>query len=394
MWKFVSPRIVFGPGALGALDDLSGNRALLVTDTQLVSLGIAERVSAKLQKAGMEVHIFDGVDPDPLLANAVQGGEVARDLSPDWIIGLGGGSPLDVAKAVRVLLDHPDLAPHDINPFIDLQLDPGTRLVTIPTTSGTGADVTWGIVLTDPVENRKMGLGNPDNAADLALVDPALPASMPPPLTADTGFDALTHAVEGYTCTWHNDFTDGLCLGAVREIMTHLPAAYAHAQGDKQDPAFVKAREKMHHAATCAGLGFGNAMASLAHAMGHALGSVFHLPHGRAVGLCLPYTIEFAARAAPKRFADLADVIGIREENENEAALRFAGRVRDLHQAVDQPPSLSDAGIVEEDFQDRLEKLVDDAANDTQMVTAARSPSYEELESLFQYVYRGEPVDF
>lgn len=394
MWKFISPRIVFGPGALNTLEELSGSRVLLITDEHIVSLGIAEQVSASLKKAGMEVHTFDQVDPDPVLETAVQGGEVARDLSPDWIIGLGGGSSLDVAKAVRVLFERPDLAPQDINPFIDLDLAAGPKLVTIPTTSGTGADVTWGIVLTDPEENRKMGLGNPDNVADLALVDPALPASMPPHLTADTGFDALTHAVEGYTCNWHNDLTDGLCLGAIREIMTHLPAAYAHAQGDDQDPSAVKAREKMHHAATSAGLGFGNAMASLAHAMGHALGSVFHLPHGRAVGLCLPYTIEFAARDAPGRFSDLAAVIGIQEENESEAARQFAGRIRDLHQVVNQPLSLSDAGIGKDDFQEQLEKLVDDAADDTQIVTAVRSPSYEDLEKLFQYAYRGDLVDF
>ena len=181
------------------------------------------------------------------------------------------------------------------------------RLVTIPTTSGTGAEVTWAIVLTDTGSNRKMGLGNRENVADYAIVDPALASGMPPGLTADTGLDALTHAVEGFICTWHTDMTDGLCLNAAREIFQNLPVAYEASQSDRpgQDH-FLQAREKMHTAATSAGLGFGNAMASLAHAMGHVLGSVFHIPHGRAVGICLPYTIEFAASGEANRISILA----------------------------------------------------------------------------------------
>lgn len=394
MWKFVSPRIVFGEDALSALDELSGSRVLIVTDAHLVSLGIAERVADRLSKAGLEVHTFDAVEPDPVLDTASRGGEMARDVQPDWIIGLGGGSPMDVAKAVRVLYVRPDLTPGGINPFIDLDVGEGTKLATIPTTSGSGADVTWGIVLTDPHEDRKMGLGHPDNLADLAIVDPTLPSTMPPQLTADTGFDALTHAVEGYTCNWHNDLTNGLCLQAVRDILTYLPAAYRHAQGGVDGPEADRARLKMHHAATCAGLGFGNAMASIAHAMGHTLGSVFHLPHGRAVGLCLPYTIEFAAQAAPDRFAALAEAVGIREEENGRAAQLLAQRIRDLREDLDQPRSVAQAGVSEADFQGQLEKLVDDASNDTQMVTAVRPPSFEELERLFTYAYRGDRVDF
>lgn len=394
MWKFVSPRIVFGAGALEALEELAGERALLVTDPTLLSLGVAERVSGHLDKAGFEVFLFDEVEPDPVLDTAVAGKEKALEVEPDWIIGLGGGSPMDVAKAIRVLYERQDLDPEAINPLIDLGLGKDIRLATIPTTSGSGADVTWGIVLTDPRENRKMGLGNPENLADLALVDPSLPGTMPPQLTADTGFDALTHAVEGFTCTWHNDLTDGLCLAAVRDILAYFPAAYAHARGEDQEPSAVRAREKMHHAATCAGLGFGNAMASLAHAMGHALGSVFHIPHGRAVGIFLPYTVEFAALESPERFAQLAAAVGILVDGDRQAARRLAGDIRDLRRELDQPLSVADLGVPEGEFQEQLEKLVDDASNDTQMVTAVRPPSFEELGKLFDYAYRGEPVDF
>lgn len=394
MWKFVSPRIVFGEGALNTLDDISGERALLVTDPTLVSLGAAERVSDRLEKAGLEVQRFDDIEPEPGLQTASRGGALAREVKPDWILGLGGGSVMDVAKAVRVLYERPDLAPEDINPFIDLDLSADTHFVTVPTTSGSGADVTWAIVLSDLEEGRKVGLGNPGNLADLALVDPSLPATMPPRLTADTGFDALTHAVEGYTCTWHTDLTDGLCLQAVRDILDFLPAAYEHAQGEGGESANMAAREKMHHAATCAGLGFGNAMASLAHALGHTLGSVFHLPHGRAVGLFLPYTIEFAAREAPERFAELAYAVGIHEADERRAARRLAQRIRDLRVSLDQPCSIAEAGVSEDAFQTQVEKLVDDASNDTQMVTAVRMPSYEELERILTYAYRGDPIDF
>jgi Alcohol dehydrogenase, class IV len=236
------------------------------------------------------------VEPDPSVATVLRGAEVARAFEPDWIIGLGGGSPMDAAKAIWILYERPDLHPAEINPFVRLGLRQKARLITIPTTSGTGAEITWAIVLTDTEEQRKMGLGNRENVADMAIVDPALTVGMPPRLTADTGMDALTHAVEGYTCTWHNDISDGLCIQAARLVFQYLPRAVA-------DGSDMEARERMHNAAAIAGLGFGNAMASMAHAMGHTLGATFHIPHGRAVGIYLPYTIEFCAREAPERFA-------------------------------------------------------------------------------------------
>jgi alcohol dehydrogenase class IV len=346
-----------------------------------------------LTKNGFEVHTFPDVEPEPGTDTVLRGRDFALEVKPDWVIGLGGGSPTDAAKAIRVLYEYPDMQPAEINPFITLDFQKGTKLATIPTTSGSGAEVTWAIVLTDPVEKRKMGLGCPDNLADLAVVDPTLAATMPPGLTADTGFDALTHAVEGFTCTWHSDLTDGLCLGAARDILHFLPTAYAHAQGEKSD-AGARARAKMHHAATCAGLGFGNAMASLAHAMGHTLGAAFQISHGRAVGLFLPYTIEFAAREAPGRFAELAAAVGMQAENDQKAARGLAEQLRKLRSQIDQPLSIQDCGLKEETFIEQLQTLVDNAANDTQMVTAARMPSFEELEQIFRYAYRGQPIDF
>jgi len=385
MWHFVSPEIVFGQGALDALDELSGKRALIVTDSTLVELGVVERAAFHLRKAGMASHVFDAVEPDPSVGTVLRGAEMAGDIEPDWIVGLGGGSPMDAAKAIWVLYERPDLVPGEINPFVMLGLRQKARLITIPTTSGTGAEVTWGIVLTDTDEERKMGLGNRENVADIAIVDPAMAAGMPPGLTADTGMDALTHAIEGYACRWHTDLTDGLCVKAARDIFRYLPGAVA-------DGTDMEARERMHNAATCAGLGFGNAMASVAHAMGHALGASFHVPHGRAVGLCLPYTIEFAAADAPERFADLAGLLGL---DDGEAGARaLAAGVRHLAEETGSAASVAALGIEQDAYEARLEKLVDDAFNDTQMVTAPRAPRYDELTDLFRCAFEGREVDF
>ena len=387
MWYFVSPQIIFGEEALDAIDELEGRRALVVTDATLVQLGLVDKVKVHLDRAGIEMRTFDEVEPDPSVQTVHRGVRVAQEYGPDWIVGLGGGSPMDAAKAIWVLYERPDLQAAEINPFVSLGLRQKARLITIPTTSGTGAEVTWGIVLTDAEGRRKMGLGNRENVADIAVVDPAMVAGMPPRLTADTGLDALTHAVEGYTCTWHTDLTDGLCISAARRVFRYLPRAVA-------DGSDMVARERMHNAATCAGLGFGNAMASMAHAMGHVLGAVFHIPHGRAVGLCLPVTIEFAAREAPERFAEMAALLGCTQAEGEEAARTLARAIRDLCREIGNPTSVAEAGVDAAAFEAQLDKLVDDAFNDTQILTTCRAPSYDELRQLFVYAHAGQPIDF
>ena len=387
MWNFDSPRIAFGEEALDVLDELEGRRALIITDKIIVQLGLVDKVKAHLDSAGIEVHIFDEVEPDPSVQTVRRGAEVALKVKPDWIVGLGGGSPMDAAKAIWILYEHPDIEPAAISPIMELRLRQKARLITIPTTSGTGAEVTWAILLTDTEEQRKMGLGHRENHADIAIVDPEMAKGMPPQLTADTGLDALTHAVEGYTCTWHTDITDGLCLNATRLIFQYLPRAVA-------DGSDMEARERMHNAATCAGLGFGNSMASMAHAMGHVLGAVFHVHHGRAVTVFLPYTIEFAASEDPARFAELAALIGCSNEGGDKAARSLARHIRDLCRQVGNPTSVAEAGIERAAYEAQMDKLVDDAFNDTQIITAVRTPSYEELRQLFLYAYDGRSVDF
>lgn len=387
MWYFVSPQIVFGEGALGALDELDGQRALIVTDKNLVAMGLADQVRGHLDRAGLESAVFDGVEPDPDIDTVRRGARLAADFGPDWIVGLGGGSSIDAAKAIWILYERPDMEPAAVNPFVTLNLRQKARLIAIPTTSGTGSEVTWATVLTDRDEQRKMAVGTRECLADMAIVDPALAAGMPPVLTADTGLDALTHAIEAFACTWHTDITDGLCVHAARLIFQFLPRAV-------RDGADAEARERLHNAATCAGLGFGNTMAGIAHSMGHATGAVFHMSHGRAVGIYLPYTIDFAARARPERYAELARFIECANWSEHTGARSLVRRVRELCRTIVAPLSLSEAGIARSDFEAKLDKLVDDAANDTSIVAAPRVPSYDELERLFRCAYEGQAVDF
>ncbi len=386
MWFFASPEIVFGEDALSYLDEIEGRRALIVTDENMVRLGFVDRVIGHLEKAGIETRVFADVEPDPSLETVKQGAQVALAYEPDWIVGLGGGSPMDAAKAVWVLYERPDLEPDAISPAETLGLRQKARLITIPTTSGTGAEATWAIVLTDTEERRKLGLGSRENMADIAIVDPIFVAELPPQLTTDTGMDALTHAIEGYTCTWRNDFSDGLCLKAIKLVFDYLPRAYA--KGDRE------AREKMHNAACIAGLGFGNALAALAHSLGHSLGAVFHIPHGRAVGLFLPYTIEFSVRGGGTRYAEIARYLGLPAGSEEEGAASLVSAIRGLLKRLSQPSTVGELGISLDEFEAELTKLIENAENESMTVASPRIPSAEEFERLYRYAYEGRVVDF
>lgn len=388
MWYFVSPHIVFGDSALDVLDELKGTRCLVVTDTNVMTLGLVDQVTQHLDRAGLPYHIFSEVEPDPSIETVQKGAQVAMHVAPDWIVGVGGGSVLDAAKAIWVLYERPDLHPAEINPVVpSLGLRRKARLITIPTTSGTGAEVTWAIVLTDTQARRKLGLGHRENTADIAILDPDLVMSMPPQLTAITGLDALTHAIEGYICTWHSDMTDGLCLQAVQSIFTYLPRAFEH-------PDDREAREKMHNAAALAGLGFGNAMASMAHALGHSLGALFHIPHGRAVGLFLPYTLDFYRPVAVDRIANLARTLHLQGANDTALAQHFTQHIRELRRNLDEPASIKALGIDEKAYHDQLDDLVENAFNDCTMMTAPRMPDFDELRNLYVYAYQGKPIDF
>jgi alcohol dehydrogenase class IV len=261
-------------------------------------------------------------------------------------------------------------------------------MIAIPTTSGTGSEATLATVLTDTEEIRKVALGSAELVPDIAIVDPTFVMELPPRITADTGVDVLTHALEGYTCTWHNDFSDGLCLKAIQLVFDYLPRAYERGASD------LEARERMHNAATIAGLGFGNSFAALAHVLGHAFGAAFHTPHGRAVGLFLPYTIEFTANAGVGRYAEIARFLGLPAGEQGEGVASLVTAIRQLYQRIGQPASIRELGIPAEAFAQALPHLIDNAETDTQIVSAARVPDLEELEWLFHYAYEGRIIDF
>jgi len=388
MWFFRSPEIVFGEEALCHLSSIEGHRALIVTDENIIRLGFVEPVKAELTTAGLESIVFAEVEPEPSLQTVHRGAEVALAHEPDWIVGLGGGSCMDAAKAIWFLYERPDMDPANISPFLSYGLRAKARLIAIPTTSGTGSEVTYGTILTDREEGRKLGLGASELIPDLAILDPRFVMNLPPQITADTGIDALTHAVEGYTSTCRNDLCDGLCLKAIQLVFDFLPRAYEQGANDPE------ARERMHNAASIGGLAFGNSMSALAHAMGHALGAVFHAPHGRAVGLLLPYSIEFTANGGESRYADIARFLGLPAENEAEGATSLATAIRELQQRIDLPRRVRDLGIEPEAYAAGMAQMINNTEMDTSLVFSMRVPDSVELERLFRYAYEGKSIDF
>ncbi len=391
MWYFRSPEIVFGEDALNHLETIQGERAFIVTDPMMVQLGFVDTVAAHLTDAGLAIAVFSDVEPEPSIQTISTGAEKMLAFEPDWIVGLGGGSAMDAAKAMWALYENPGLNPEDINPFEPLRLRRKARLIVIPTTSGTGSEATWATVLTDTEENRKLGTGSPEMVADIAIVDPALPAKMPPRLTADTGLDALTHAIEGYTCSLRNDFSDAVCLKGAQLVFDYLPRAV-------KDGRDMEAREKMHNAATLAGLGFGNAMAALAHSLGHSLGAIFHVPHGRAVALFLPYTIQFIQRGdVETRFYEISRFLGLPAATPAEGAASLVDAIRQLSRDVGQPLTLKDTlgtGVSRAEFDAALDTLIANAEADSVIAMSDRIPSTDEVRLLFEYAYDGKAIDF
>ena len=387
MWFFNSPEVVFGEGALCYLAQLHGTRAYLITDPQMVQFGYVDRVKEQLAQANLETRVFAEVEPEPSLETVRRGAALLREFEPDWIVGLGGGSAIDAAKAMWALYERPDLPPDGISPLEYLGLGKKARLIAISTTSGTGAEATWAAVLTDTAEHRKVIAASREMLPSTAIVDPVFASNMPPRLTADTGLDALTHAIEGYAATWHSDFSDGLCLKAAELVFKFLPQAYRNGSD-------AEAREKMHNAAALAGLGFINSACSLAHAMGHSFGSLFHIPHGRSVSLFLPYTMEFSANGGVHRYADIAHFIHIEFRDPAEGTRKLIQAVRDLEKRLESNTNVASLGLPRGEYGNAMEVMLDHTENDTQILASPRPPDREELRQLFEYAYEGRTIDF
>ncbi|MGQ9623871.1 MAG: iron-containing alcohol dehydrogenase [Candidatus Bathycorpusculaceae bacterium] len=387
MWWFQSPKIAFGEDALEALKDLEGKKAYIVTDKAIKSLGYVDLISKYLRETGFEVEVFDEVKPEPSLEDIIEDAKTLSKFAPDWIIGLGGGSCMDAAKAMWVLYERPDIKLADISPLIKLGLRKKARLICIPTTSGTGSEASWVTVITDEKEHVKMELASRELYPDISIVDPKLTASMPKKLAAYTAIDALINAIEAYVSQWKNDFSDALAVKAAQLIFKYLPRAYKNREDNE-------AREKMHNAATMAGMAYSNSQVGVSHSLGHAFGAVFKIPHGLATGVFLPYSIEFNAKEAAERYRELAEAIGIKAESTEEAVGRILAAIKDLMREVELPLSIKEMGIKWEDYQGRLDELVMKAEMSTCNFVNPRVPTSEELRKLFIYAFEGRSVDF
>lgn len=388
MWFFRSPLIAFGEEALSELEQIQGHKAFLVTDAILQSLGLANRVEKHLRNAGLECEVFSQVEADPAIETVQRCATAMSAYAPDWIVALGGGSVMDTAKSAWFLYERPDRPLDSINPVEDLQLRSKARLILIPTTAGSGSEVSFGVVIKDPQTRQKLELGSYEFLPDMAIVDPSLSAGMPPRLTADTGVDALSHALEGLNSTWSNDFSDALAIHAVRLIIEYLPRAVKNGVGD------MVARERMANAATLSGLVINNTNIALAHAFGHSAGAIFHLPHGRVTALFLPYVIEYLNCGGVGRYREVASVLGLPAPDEDQAARNLAHFVRAFLEQLGLPTTLAQAGVSRQQFEQEFSVLCINAQMDTGMVMSRRIPSLEEIERLYECAYHGTQVDF
>ncbi|MCX5993780.1 MAG: iron-containing alcohol dehydrogenase [Chloroflexi bacterium] len=390
MQFFGVPFTVFGDDSLQYLNTILGKRAFIVTDNNIIKLGLADLVTTELKKANIECKIFDGVEPDPSIETVVKAAGIAKDFKPDWVIGLGGGSSMDAAKSALVGYAA-GIGPLDLAPSTFYDLRATAKLMCIPTTSGTGSEATWAIVLTDVAGQRKMGLGSYETMPDIAILDPRMVMSMPPQITGDTGMDALCHAIEGYVSTWRTQFTDGPGLVAIKLTFENLKKAYDN--GKDED-----ARKAMMYAASMAGTCCTNGMFGLGHSTGHAVGGLFHTPHGRAVGLYLTYTMEYLINGSGEttsRYAEIARFCNISRDNDDKkCAKALVEAVRKLAKSVGQPLSVKDCNIKREDYIKQMEGLVDRSINELMTSAVTRVPESEDLVKLFTYAYDGKSVDF
>jgi len=387
MWEITVPRkIVAGEGALGYLKQVEGNRALVVTGKTVKKIGFADRVTNYLKEAKIGSEVFV-VEPEPSVESVIEGAEFARNYGPDLIVGVGGGSNIDAAKAIWVLYERPDLEAGSINPFMKLGLRKKARLIGIPTTSGSGSEATRATVITSPAEERKLELANNELVPDIAIVDPELPRAMPRKLVAETGLDALSHAIEAYVATVGNDFSDAIAVKAIQLVFKYLRRSYENREDNE-------AITKMHMAAMMGGMAFSNSDVAIVHALGHVIGGVLHVPHGRAIAIILPYSVEYNAKVATQKYSEIAKAVGIEAETDGKALEKFVEALRQLQRELEEPASLKEAGIPREEFEKKLDDLAGKVIKSVILRANPRPLNMEEARKLFTYMYEGKKVDF
>ncbi len=359
MWNFNSPKISYGRDSLEVLENFSGKKALIITDEALSSLKYDVLVSKIFEKSETIL-----VKPkEPSKEEAVELSEKIREKEPEILVALGGGSVIDLVKAARILSEV-DIEPEEITPFTNLEelgFKGRSYFVAIPTTSGTGSEVTWAIVLRDEREKRKIIMANEKAIPDLAVVDPIFVEKLPKKLVVSTGFDALSHAIEAFLSTFSNPFSDALSVKAIEIILKNFEKSY---EGN------LEAREKMHISATIAGLAFSNSQVGLVHALSHAFGATFDIPHGESVAAFLHLVLEFYKKKGVERMDELSKYVGV----------DILKEVRRLSERFGVKK------IFEFDFEGKINEIVKKAMEDSCIVTAPLIPEEEDLKNLLEEI--------
>jgi len=414
LWFRVPPKIYFKRGCLPvALSDLADKkRAFIVTDHPLFEMGVLDSITSVLERMGINYDIFHEVEPDPTLTNVNQGLDQLRKYNPDVIIAVGGGSPMDAAKVMWLMYEHPEVEFDGLAMrFMDIRkrvyelpaLGQKAIMVAIPTTSGTGSEVTPFAVVTDDRAGIKYPLADYALTPNMAIVDPDLVMGMPRKLTAFGGIDALTHALESYVSVLATEFTEGLALEAIALLFQYLPRSYKNGAND------AEAREKVHYAATIAGMAFANAFLGICHSMAHKLGSTFHVPHGLANALMISHVIRYNATDVPlkqaifpqykyphakERYAEIADHLKLGGFTQDEKVERLVAAIEALKRELDIPATIRE--VLHEDdqlFYSQLEEMADQAFDDQCTGANPRYPLIRDLKELYVLAYMGCRVD-
>lgn len=393
MNRFTLPRdIYWGRGSLEFLKTLDGKKAMLVLGGgSMKKFGFVDKVLGYLKEAGIETELFENVEPDPSVETVMAGAEAMRKFEPDWIISMGGGSPIDAAKAMWVFYEYPDTSFEEIiQPFSFPKLRKKAKFLAIPSTSGTATEVTAFSVITDNQKGTKYPLADFNITPDIAVVDPELAETMPPKLTSYTGMDALTHAIEAYVSTLNGPFTDPLAIQAIEMIIKYLPDSF---NGDKN------AREQMHYAQCLAGMAFSNALLGITHSMAHKTGPVYstgHIPHGCANAIYLPYVIKYNAKeeGAEERYAQIAKAIKLEGADNKALVDALCKKIQEFNDKMNIPKTLKEFGIIEEEFLDKLDKVSELAVQDACTGSNPRKIDPSQMAQLLKATYYGTEVDF
>lgn len=405
MARFTLPRDLYhGKGALEALKTFKGKKAMVcVGGGSMKKFGFLDKTVNYLKEAGMEVELFEGIEPDPSVDTVMKGAEAMLKFEPDWIVAIGGGSPIDAAKAMWIKYEYPDITFEDMCKVFGIpSLRRKARFCAISSTSGTATEVTAFSIITDYNKGIKYPIADFEITPDVAIVDPELAETMPKKLVAHTGMDAITHAIEAYVSTAHCNYTDPLALHAIKMIQNNLVDSY---NGD------MAKRDQMHDAQCLAGMAFSNALLGIVHSMAHKTGAVFadkgaHIIHGAANAMYLPKVIAFNAKnpEAAARYAEIADFMKLGGNSNEEKVKLLIAYLRKMNDDLNIPHCIKnygadsypvDQGFVPEDvFLERLHDIAVNAIGDACTGSNPRQPSVEEMEKLLKCCYYDTEVDF